>query len=387
MAKSLSEAAELLKKMVSYNTVNANLSGIAEPEKALVDFLCTYAKDLQFDTRLLSVPDQSDELLILYEKDPALPWLLFDSHIDTVTVDNMTVDPFAGEIREGRLWGRGASDTKGTGAAMFTALKRYAGSGTEGGGNVALLFSVDEEFGMTGICEFTKVHCRRLGLHFTGAIVGEPTSLKPVVAHNGVLRFVVRTDGVAVHSSNPALGKSAISSMSRLIVFLENEYIPFLSASHNLTGKAQFSINVIKGGVAVNIIPDGCEIQIDRRLVPGESGADAIEDLQRALVRFRQRFPDDNFDLQVYLETPALTPSEDAGFQEHVLSVLSKAGMRSEAEGATYATHAGELSAAGFPVVVLGPGDIAQGHTKDEWIDLLELEKGVEAYLALMKGF
>jgi len=176
------------------------------------------------------------------------PWLLFESHLDTVAVDGMTIEPFAAERRDGRLWGRGACDTKGTGAAMLWALQRYvraseresaAASAERRPNNVALLFTTDEEITMTGVRSFAANDARGLFRSIgasslehraphqaphqaedhggrqakqpgeeppspalgdlAGVVVGEPTWLKPVTAHNGVIRWRVTTRGVAAH--------------------------------------------------------------------------------------------------------------------------------------------------------------------------------------------
>jgi acetylornithine deacetylase len=374
---------DLLRKMISFDTVNAGISGKTTPEAPLVDCLEELAGSSGFETRRLAVPGQSDELLVQFQRDPSLPWVLFDSHLDTVSVEGMVIEPFAGQARDGRIWGRGACDTKGTGAAMFKALSEYS-SQSDGNNNVALLFSTDEEWGMTGIRAFAGTHIPELGFPLKGAIIGEPTSLEPVIAHNGAVRYVVRTRGVAVHSSNPSLGKSAISSMARLIVSLENGYVPGINRTDTLTGKAQSSINVIKGGTAANIIPEACEVFIDRRVVPGETTADVVRGFEKAIADFQSENPDDELSWDVTVDTPALDSATGGTFSASVLNTMSSLGLKCEGVGVAYATHAGDLSIAGVPSVVLGPGSIDQGHTKDEWIDIAELEEGVRVYLALM---
>lgn len=373
----------LLKSMVSYNSVNSGISGKQRSEEELVDFLQQLAEQSGFETRRLAVPDQSDELLILCKISDDLPWVLFDSHLDTVSIEGMTVEPLAGEERDGRIWGRGSCDTKGSGSAMFRALWEYSHDG--GRNNVALLFSVDEERGMTGIQTFAQKHHKRVGLKIKGAIVGEPTNLEAVVAHNGLVRYAVTTHGVAAHSANPSLGKSAISDMARLITFLEEEFIPSCNATHPLTGKAQCSINVIRGGTAANIIPERCEVQIDRRVVPGEDQHEAVHGIDGAIDEFKKRFPESNITLEQAEDSPALSDAEASSFGDDVRRIIAEMGLPDKGAGATYGTHAGHLQLAGFPAVVIGPGDIAQAHTKDEWIDPGQLEKAVDVYIKLMK--
>ena len=377
---------DLLKSTVSYNTVNSGISGKPRSEEELVGFLQDLAERSGFETHRLPVPDQSDDLLILYRVADDNPWVLFDSHLDTVSIEGMTIEPFAADERDGRIWGRGACDTKGSGAAMFRALWEYSQSDApdKKKNNIALLFSVDEERGMTGIREFVKTHYPKLGFSIKGTIVGEPTKLEAVVAHNGLVRYTVTTHGIAAHSSNPSLGKSAISDMAKLITFLEEEFIPSCDASHPLTGKAQCSINVIHGGTAANIIPDSCEIQIDRRVVPGENQDNALKGIGEAIEDFKKKFPGSDISWEPSIDTPALNDAGTTSFTDDVVSILDEMGLPATVKGATYGTHAGDIQLAGLSAVVLGPGNIDQAHTKDEWIDVAELKKAVDVYNKLM---
>ena len=381
--------------MVSFNTVNAAISGKTAPESDLADFLERSARDRGFDTFRIDVSHQCSNLLISFEVDSSKPWMLFDSHLDTVSVDGMTVDPFAAEIADGKLYGRGACDTKGSGAAMLTALTAYAKScesGTSGAGgdshgyNIMLLYSVDEEQGMSGIRAFVDDYLSSSSRRVIGAVVGEPTGLEPVVAHNGVQRYRIATRGIATHSADPSRGRSAISDMARLIIHLEDEYIPSLEAKHELTGMAQCSINVIRGGTAANIIPERCEIEVDRRTVPGEASLEVVEELKTRLDEYLAANAGVEIDFMAAVETPPLTPKGDHGFLDGICAVVKSSGRCGNPIGVRYATHAGDLCVAGLPSVVLGPGDIDQGHTKNEWIDVSELEAAVPLYLQIMRG-
>ncbi|MBN97776.1 MAG: acetylornithine deacetylase [Gemmatimonadetes bacterium] len=379
-----SSCPELLQAMVGFDTVNSQISGKSDAELELSRYLEGQAKALGLEARRLPVSGAGFNLLLSHEVDPAAAWLLFESHLDTVSVEGMTIDPFAGHIREGRLYGRGACDTKGSGAAMLWALQRYARIG-EGGNNVALLFTLDEEIGKTGVRTFAQRQLPALGWSPAGAIVGEPTRLKLVVAHNGVVRWRLRTRGVAAHSSDPAQGRSAISMMMAVIEALEKRYIAELDTFHPLTGKAQCSINMIHGGVQINIIPEHCEIHLDRRLVPGENPAQVQPAVELLLEEMRQR----DETLEVVQEQPEmvdwpLDPAGGEGFARFVQGVLRQLELAADCEGVGYGTDASSLGRAQVATVVLGPGDIAQGHTCDEWIELDQLDRAVEIYQRLM---
>ena len=190
--------------------------------------------------------------------DRQAPWLLFESHLDTVSVEGMTVDPFQGRILDGRLYGRGACDTKGTGAAMLWALFRYRQRG--GPNNVAILFTLDEEIGKTGVRTFVASQLTDLAWRPVGVVVGEPTRLRAVVAHNGVVRWRIRSGGRGRPLFESRQRTVRHCMITEVIGALEERYVPRLTAEHPLTGKAQCSINLISGGTQINIIPEHCEI-------------------------------------------------------------------------------------------------------------------------------
>lgn len=304
--------------------------------------------------------------------------------MDTVGVEGMTVDPFAAKIEGGKMFGRGTCDTKGTGASMFWALKRYAESGDKPN-NIAIAFAVDEEQTKAGAIALAASHFSAAGIKPVGVIVGEPTMCTPIVAHNGCVRLKLRTHGIAAHSSDPSRGRSAINAMCKVILAIESTYAQSLTASHPLTGKAQCSINIIRGGIAVNVIPDFCDVEVDRRIVPGED-CDAILPAMQAVLDDLMR---DNPEVEVeqlkpFIDPP-LDPSSVGGFADYVNDVLGQLDIDTAPQGVRYGTDASNFANAGIPGIVLGPGSIDQAHTKDEWLELDQLDKGIDVYLALMR--
>ena len=210
-----------------------------------------------------------------------------------------------------------------------------------------------------------------------GIVVGEPTNLRPVVAHNGALRWRTITRGVAAHSADPTKGRSAIHAMLRVVEALEARFLPQANREFALTGRAAASINVIRGGSAVNIIPDYCEIICDRRLVPGETAAQVLAERDAALAGLAVEHDGQ------YL-APPLPPESSASLHAWAAPALTACGLDATAIGAPYATDASHYAAAGAQVLVLGPGALAQAHTKDEWLDRRELAKAVTVYGALL---
>jgi len=386
MKRKFDSSQDLLQAMVSFDTVNSHISGKADAELELSIFLESYAQNLGFTTRRLPVTANGFNLLVSHQVSDQAPWLLFESHLDTVSVAGMTIDPFAGEIRQERLYGRGACDTKASGTAMLQALKRYSFT-PDPANNVAILYTLDEEVSKIGITTFVDNDLPFLGWTPAGVIVGEPTQSRLVVAHNGAVRWRIRTRGIAAHSSLPSRGRSAISMMVQVVQAVETNYIPNLGATCPLTGEAQCSINLIQGGSQINIIPESCEIQIDRRVVPGEDQEQVLSAVEPVLDRLRSADPEMIVEqVAPDVSCAPLSPDQDPRFVAFIQQTLNRLGLPHQPVGAGYGTDASSFNGTGIPVAVMGPGDVAQAHTHDEWIDLQQLAQGEEVYFSLMSS-
>ncbi|MEI6105671.1 MAG: M20/M25/M40 family metallo-hydrolase, partial [Opitutae bacterium] len=216
---------ELLAQMVSFETVNPDFGGPAGGEARLAAHLENLARQWGLQTRRCPVGNAGAfNLLVTVEVAPSAEWLLLESHLDTVSIDGMTVPPLQLTVAGEKLHGRGTCDTKGSGAAMLWALHTYAQL-PDWPRNAGVLFSVDEEASMDGARAFADSELREFK-NLRGLVVGEPTGLRPVIAHNGVLRWRSITRGVAAHSADPTKGRSAIAAMLRVIEALETKFIP-----------------------------------------------------------------------------------------------------------------------------------------------------------------
>jgi acetylornithine deacetylase len=382
---------ELLAQMISFDTVNEHVSLRVFPEKALLESLENTAQRWGLSTERLQISaspaDEAFNLLITHVANENAPWLLFESHADTVSVEGMTIDPFNSLVANEKIYGRGSSDTKGSGAAMLWALRSYTHSLNQIN-NIALLFVTDEENSKAGAIAFIEKQLPELTWRPIGIIVGEATSCLPVVAHNGCIRWKIRTKGVAAHSSNPSLGKSAITSMAKLLLEFDELYTSTVNASHPLTGIAACSVNTISGGSAVNIIPDVCEVEIDRRILPSEDSDKVKDEIKSVLSLISMNDPSIIIELSTPFVDYPLDPKVNHDFSLHISEVLEAAKYSGAHRGAAYGTDASTYSEAGIPALVLGPGSIDQAHTKDEWLEIAELEKAVIIYGEIMRhGF
>ncbi len=314
------------------------------------------------------------------------PLVLFGVHQDTVPVAGMTIDPFAGEIREGRVYGRGACDVKGGMAAILAAVARLTDQRPPGMPTIVLACTVNEECGFSGARALAEL-CRGQADGLIprppdAAVVAEPTGLDVVVAHKGVVRWRCHARGRAAHSAEPEMGDNAIYAMARALTAMESyqQGIVGTLGSHPLCGRPTMSVGTIRGGVAVNVVPDHCVVEIDRRLLPGESPQEA----RRHLVEYLEQQNELPLDHDPpFMEGLALSDEESQPLAERLAAVVNRVAGRCRRTAVAYATDAAFLAAAGIPTVVFGPGSIRQAHTADEWISLEELQLATDVFYRL----
>jgi acetylornithine deacetylase len=252
-------------------------------------------------------------------------------------------------------------------AAMLTAFARLVRERPPTAANVILACTVDEEHTFLGVQRLVET------VRADMAIVAEPTRLQIVDAHKGVVRGKVRTEGRACHSSRPDQGVNAIYRMGHVLPVIER-YAAALqaSANHPRLGPPTLSVGCIDGGVSVNTVPDHCVLEIDRRLLPGEDPKAAWHHFRTALTQqVAVPFVCDD----VWMACPALDPTGSDRIRHELGQAINRIVGAHEVFAVPFGTDASTLSHAGIPAVVFGPGDIAQAHTKDEWIELDQLER------------
>lgn len=298
-------------------------------------------------------------------------WLAVDAHVDTVGVEQMTGNPFSGEIRDGRVYGRGAVDTKATLAVVLALLEAMRERGVRPQANVLVAATVDEEVTAHGAPAFARwVRGQRLELDQLA--VAEPTLCGPVIAHKGGLRVRFYVHGRPAHSSQPHLGQNAIVAAAELVRALQEEHerladLPPLT----LLGPPTLAVTTIEGGSGANIIPAECAISTDRRLVPGEDP----EEVAAAIIAVaRERCPLP-FDADVTLKVdPFFQPSDTPWIRQ-----LAEWSGREPAV-VPYCTNAWAYEGLARETAVIGPGSIDQAHGVEEWVEITELEKMASIY-------
>jgi acetylornithine deacetylase/succinyl-diaminopimelate desuccinylase family protein len=343
-------------------------------ESRVTAFLEHELRNLGIVPQRQTVAPGRDNLVAVYDPPTPPPFtVLFECHQDTVPADAMTVDPFGAVVEGGKLYGRGACDVKAGAAVMFAAFARLVRERPPGSARVILAYTVDEEHTFRGVQELVK-----RGLAADCAIVAEPTLLNIVRAHKGVVRWQLEAHGRACHSSRPEDGVNAIYRAARLLVGIE-EYAERLrqQSPDPMLGPRTMVVGRVTGGVSPNTVPDFCRFDIDRRLIPGEVPAAVVADLDAFLKAYHGvDFPFTTHPAK--LACPPLSPKLSGDLVARLGHVIDSVVGTHEVHAVPYGTDASTVAEAGIPAVVFGPGDIAQAHTKDEWIDLTQLEPAAE---------
>ncbi len=368
---------KLLAELIALPSVNPAFLSPRHPhagEQRVADFLAAVATraGLEFEFQTV-LPARSNLIARLCPSGNIRRTILLAPHLDTVVADE---SQFVPRRKNGRLYGRGACDTKGSVAAMLTALCELAESKSRPR-ETEIIFAglIDEEHAQAGSRALAKSKFKA-----DLAIVGEPTRLQVVTAHKGSLWLQLATHGRAAHGATPHLGKNAVHEMARIVDVLETDYAAQLrKRKHKLLGTATVNVGTISGGKQPNIVPDSCSIQIDRRTLPGETEASVRREIA-ALLESKK--------LSATISSAKLAPAlalETDDKLPLVQAFLRSVGQ-SRPAGVDYFCDAAVLSAGGIPSVVFGPGDIAQAHTADEWISLAGLERGKNLLLKFLKS-
>ena len=372
----MTRTARLLSELIALPSVNPAFLPDGHPhagERRAAQYLATVAAAAGLDVEFQrALPGRSNVIARLSPRGNARQRIILAPHLDTVAGGD---DQFVPRIRRGRLFGRGACDTKGSIATMLGAVSELA-KFRDRPRETEIIFAglVDEENVQAG--------SRRLvasGWKADLAIVGEPTCLKVATAHKGNLWLRLETRGKAAHGAHPELGRNAVHAMARIVDALQTRYAAQLRRHpHPLLGPATVSVGMIAGGTQPNIVPDACTISIDRRTLPGETEAGVRREIKRFLAAR-------NLTAAFANEKAASCPPLETRPDLPLVRRFLEAAGQCEPAGVHFFCDAAVLAEAGIPSVVFGPGNIAQAHTPEEWISLRSLERARDLLLHYLK--
>jgi acetylornithine deacetylase len=354
----------ILQELVRINSVNPLLAPGAPGESAIAAYVTSELRALGMEVdRHEPEPGRVSVVGRLRGSRPGRT-LMLNAHADTVAADEME-DPFSGELRDGRVYGRGSFDMKGGLAAMMGAVKALAHAGCPHGGEVLLAAVADEEYASLGTADLIGKY------RVDGAIVTEPTALDLCLAHKGFIWIEVLTHGRAAHGSRFDLGVDANMHMGRVLADLDRlEQDLRARPPHPLVGPPSLHAATLSGGTGLSTYAASCTLQIERRTIPGEKTERVLGEIEDILHRQAGRDPNFDAEMKVLLVREPFEVSPGAA----IVRALSDAtreicGHEPAFIGQTPWMDSALLASAGIETVVMG-GTGAGAHAREEWVDV-----------------
>jgi acetylornithine deacetylase len=366
-----------LARLVQINSINPTLAPGGAGEAEIARFVATELERCGLST-------------MRYEPEPGRPSvvgtlqgsgggrsLMFNAHYDTVDVAGMS-EPFSGAIRDGRLYGRGAYDMKGSLAAQMAAAKALAASAKKLRGDLLIAGVADEEYGSLGTAALVS-EIRSGRLRVDAAIVTEPTALKICLAHKGYQWIEVATVGRAAHGSKFELGIDANMRMGRFLAELDKlEQELRRRPPHPLVGPPSLHAATLQGGSGLSTYAASCKVNIERRTIPGETESGVLAEVQALVDRLQRADPSFQATVRPFFARDAFEVPRDARIVRTVAgAVTSVLGRAPEYFGDTPWMDSALLAAAGVECVVIGPGG-GGAHAAEEWVDVESVERLAE---------
>jgi acetylornithine deacetylase len=364
----------MIERLIAFNTVSR------ESNLGLIEWVRDYLRNLGATTRLTHDPTGKKANLFATLGDSRRPGLILSGHTDVVPVDgqNWDTDPFVATERDGKLYARGSADMKGFIGIILAQAPKFVAALNENRLDAPLHYalSYDEEVGCLGVRGLIR-DLEDNGIRPAGCVVGEPTSMQPIIAHKGTHRFRCAVHGREAHSSYVTYGVNAIEYAARLVVFIRQIADRLAQIEQRDYGfsvpYSTLSTGLIQGGIAANVVPKECVFQFDMRTLP-QASPDALYKEIRAYadaLAAEMRTVDANsgIDLQWTSQTVGLAASESDAIVQWAL----KLSRNSTVGKVSYGTEAGLFQKMGVPTVICGPGDIAEAHRPNEFVALDQL--------------
>ncbi|MBN2335886.1 ArgE/DapE family deacylase [Candidatus Bathyarchaeota archaeon] len=355
---------ENLKQMIKIDSVNPSLVKGAAGETEIADHVEQWMNSLGLETNRYDVQPGRPNVVGTLKGTGGGKTLLLNGHIDVVGVDYMTIDPWDPRVDGDKLYGRGSFDMKGGLAASMAAVKAVADSGTALKGDVVLAAVCDEEYASIGT--------ERLMEHVTAdaAIVGEASGLNIQIAHKGFAWIDVTTHGVAAHGSRYKDGVDAIAKMGHVLIGLEALQGMLLETEHPLVGPGSVHASIIEGGSELSTYPDRCKLQVERRLIPGETKEAVEEETRNLLTSVGEGDPDFKADHMITFFRGPMEISPEAEICRLIKGATEKLlGYTPKYTGGTGWMDTEIIWNKGVPCVNHGPSGYG-AHAKEEWVSL-----------------
>ena len=369
-----SAARAMIERLIAFNTVSR------DSNLGLIEWARDYLQGCGAKTRLTYDANGKKANLFATLGDSQKAGLILSGHTDVVPVDgqNWDTDPFVATERDGRLYARGSADMKGFIGIILARAPQFVTALNQQRLDAPLHFalSYDEEVGCLGVRGLIR-DLQENGIKPAGCIVGEPTSMQPIIAHKGTHRFRCAVHGREAHSSYVTHGVNAIEYAARLVVFirqLADRLAQIEQRDYGFTVPySTLSTGLIQGGIAANVVPKDCVFHFDMRTLPQASPEALYQEIRRyaeaLAAEMRKIDADSGIELQWVSQTVGLAAAESDAIVQWAMQ-LSK---NTTVGKVSYGTEAGLFQKMGVPTVICGPGDIAEAHRPNEFVALDQL--------------
>lgn len=358
-----------LADLVRMNSINPSLVKNGAGEAEVASYVANVFRSLKLDVNMHEPEPGRASVVGILKGEPGGRSVMLNAHVDTVGVEGMS-EPFSATVRDGRMYGRGAYDMKGSLAACMAAAKALVDADVRLGGDLLVAAVADEEYASLGTCEVIK-HYR-----VDGAIVTEPTELEICLAHKGFVWLEVEVTGRAAHGSRFDLGIDANMRMGRFLAELDKLERKLRGRKgHPLVGPPSLHAARLSGGTGLSTYASNCKLQIERRTIPGETEEQVVAEIEEIIDRLAKA--DSTF--KARLQTLFVREPFEISQHAAIVKSLSQAAtevLRRQPQfiGQTPWMDSALLAAAGVETVVMGPAG-AGAHAHEEWVDLNSVEK------------
>jgi len=314
--------------------------------------------------------------------------LMYAGHIDVVppgNEENWVTPPFSAHVTNGKIYGRGSTDMKGSIASMLHTIELFVSHEVRLGGDVLLVFVVDEETTNKGMRYFLTT-----GVTADACIVGEPTDMQIAIGHKGVLGIWLTLHGKRAHSATPENGINTISHASKVIQKVESYQENVLRHRLcELLGNPTMTVTMIRAGKELNSVPQQCDLRIDRRLIPGETKETCLSELETLLAELKIEVPEFSYTLKTTTFCPPWKIPED----HPVVGQLRGSINPEEPESVPVGIMSGTCEATlideigNIPVIILGPGRLSEAHIENEFVSIEDLVAASKSYARLIMNY
>ncbi|MHA2380492.1 MAG: ArgE/DapE family deacylase [Candidatus Thorarchaeota archaeon] len=359
----------VLQNLIAMESVNPSLVDGGSGESKIARHIGSHLHKMGLEVSYQELDEGRENVIGVLRGNGRGRTLMLNGHTDTVSITGMDIEPLKPVFRNGRVYGRGAFDMKGSLAAMLAAVQALLSSNAQLDGDVILAFVVDEEYASVGTEEVIKEYSA------DAAIVTEPTGLQVIITHRGYAWAKVEVFGKAAHGSLFDAGVDAIAKAGKVLVALEELEGQFQNQDHHpILGRPSVHASLIQGGIELSTYPDYCKIELERRTLPDED-LQAIEaELDKLVGDIASADKQFDANSEVFFYRPALDVSEDIEIVNHLTSACQAViGTKPDLIGAGWWTDAALLSRAGIPSVLFGPSGEG-AHAPVEYVDFESLK-------------